>query len=81
MPGEGAFQRGRYRVRTWLRGHEPSWFYDLWPIPKVRRDCLNHEFYNADDVDRCYHCDVGVRARLTIGSLTPEMHAEVMKRG
>ncbi len=82
MPSEGAFQRGRYRVRTWLRAHEPSWLYDRWPIPKGSQDCSNHEFYNSDDVvERCYHCEVGVRARLTTGSLAPEIHAEVVERG
>lgn len=64
MPGDGEFRRGRYRVRTWLRGHEPSWLYDRWPIPKGSQDCFNHKFYNADDVvERCYHCEVGIRQR------------------
>ena len=29
---------------------------------KGRRDCGAHEFYTADGrVERCYHCDVGMR--------------------
>jgi hypothetical protein len=63
MPGEGRFRNGRYRLRTWLRAHEPTWLYDRWAIPKGSRDCGNHEFYKSDDqVDRCYHCEVGIRA-------------------
>lgn len=67
MPGEGDYREGRYRLRTWLRGHEPTWLYNRWPIPKGSSDCLNHEFYNVDgNVERCYHCDVGVRPRPTL---------------
>lgn len=64
MPGDGTFRQGRYRPRTRLRTHEPGWLYDRWPVPKGSMDCGNHEFYNADDVvERCYHCEVGVRPR------------------
>lgn len=75
MPGEGAFRLGRYRLRTWLRVHEPGWLYALGPIAKGAADCGNHEFYNADDViERCYHCEVGVRPREAV--LTPLASAE-----
>ena len=31
---------------------------------KGRKDCGQHDWYNADDVvDHCYHCTVGVRRR------------------
>ncbi len=64
MPGSGPFRRGRYRLRTWLRMHEPNWLYARWPIRQGDGDCGNHEFYNVDDViERCYHCEVGVRPR------------------
>ena len=35
----------------------------------------DQEFYNADDViERCYHCEVGVRSRAAV--LTPHASAE-----
>lgn len=75
MPGEGAFRRGRYRVRTWLRVQEPGWLYARWPVPKGAADCENHEFYNADDViERCYDCEVGIRSRAAV--LPPLASAE-----
>ncbi len=75
MPGEGPFRHGRYRLRTWLRMHEPGWLYEPWPIPKGSADCGNHEFYNADDaIERCYHCEVGARSRAAV--LTPLASAE-----
>ncbi len=83
MPGEGAFRRGRYRLRTWLRLYEPGWLYTRWPntrwpISKGYTDRGNHEFHNSDDVvDRCYHCEVGVRPRPTI----PRHHAEADAKG
>lgn len=53
--------RGRYRWRTWLRGRLPWALVDL--VPKGRRDCGAHEWHRADEAtDRCYHCEVGVRA-------------------
>jgi hypothetical protein len=53
---------GRYRWRTWLRPHLP--YALLWLAPKGRKDCGDHEFYNADDVrDECYHCRAGERLR------------------
>jgi hypothetical protein len=62
MPSESRFREGKYRWRTWLRAREPNWLYELWPIPKGRTDCGNHEFYYASDgVDRCYHCLPGMR--------------------
>lgn len=82
MPGDGVFRRGRYRLRTWLRLHEPGWLYARWPIPKGSTDCGNHEFYNSDDVvDRCYHCEVGLRPHLTIHTLPPETDAGTIERG
>ena len=72
MPGRGPFRRGRYRLRTWLRMHEPNWLYARWPIPKGDGDCGNHEFYNVDDVtERCYHCELGVRRRAMPSSSAP----------
>lgn len=64
--------RGRYRFRTWLRGHAPG---PLWRLfPKGRADCGAHEWYrSAEALDRCYHCEVGERpaARLPgVGSAT-----------
>lgn len=64
MPGKGPYSAGRYRLRTWLRSHQPGWLYRRWVIPKGPEDCGNHEFYNADGrVERCYHCEAGVRLR------------------
>jgi hypothetical protein len=64
MSGAGPHRSGRYRLRTWLRGHEPNWLYRVWAIPKGQGDCGNHEFYNVDGhIERCYHCDAGVRVR------------------
>jgi hypothetical protein len=52
----------RYGRRTRLRTHLP--YALLWLAPKGRKDCGDHEFYNADDVvEECYHCEVGVRPR------------------
>lgn len=51
----------RYRLRTELRGILPHALARL--VPKGRRDCGAHEYYRADEqTDRCYHCEVGVRA-------------------
>lgn len=51
--------RGKYRLRTWLRGVMPAPL--AFRIPKGRDDCGNHEWYRADDeVWRCYHCEPGV---------------------
>ncbi len=50
---------GRYRWRTWLRGNLPDPASALFPKPT--RDCVEHEWYNCDNViDHCYHCAVGV---------------------
>lgn len=47
---------GKYRVRTWLRGHVPGFAADR--IPKGA-DCGNHEWYRQDETtDACYHCEV-----------------------
>jgi hypothetical protein len=55
-----ARRRPRYRWRTWMRGHVPWALVDL--FPKGLEDCGQHEWHNYDDkVDRCYHCEVGVR--------------------
>ena len=51
---------GAYRWRTNLRGRLPYVLADL--IPKGRRDCGQHEWYNSDYiVERCYHGVVGIR--------------------
>lgn len=35
-------------------------------LGKGRADCGDHEWYNADDmIERCYHCTVGQRRRLS----------------
>lgn len=45
----------RYRWRTRLRRMVPGPIAVL--VPKGRRDCGHHDWYNQDDrVDRCYHC-------------------------
>jgi hypothetical protein len=51
---------GRYRVRTWLRGRLPEPLFRL--FPKGQHDCGDHEWYRStEDLDRCYHCEVGVK--------------------
>lgn len=51
--------RGRYRLRTWLRGHLPVALADV--VPRGGRDCGAHEWYRADvGTWRCYHCEAGV---------------------
>ena len=53
---------GKYRLRTWLRGNLPAALSRF--LPKGSSDCGNHEWYNSNDqVDHCYHCEVGVRPR------------------
>jgi hypothetical protein len=48
--------RGRYRLRTWLRGRLPIALADI--VPKGARDCGDHEWYRADaQTWRCYHCE------------------------
>ena len=55
----GNMDKGRYRWRTWLRGHLPAFMSPL--VPKGQHDCGAHEWYRADaDTWRCYHCEVGV---------------------
>lgn len=67
-PGETS--RGRYRVRTWIRGVLPWRLPTL--MPKGRHDCGAHEFYNHDDkIDLCYHCVVGERPHVA-APLGPE---------
>jgi hypothetical protein len=53
----------RYRVRTWFREREPHLISRLWTIPKGSRDCGNHEFYSDGVVERCRHCEIGIRLR------------------
>ena len=54
------YPHGRFRFRSWLRTNLPDAFGQL--FPKGTSDCGNHEWYNSDnEVDRCYHCAVGVR--------------------
>ncbi|MDP9386837.1 MAG: hypothetical protein M3Q48_02635 [Actinomycetota bacterium] len=54
--------RGKYRLRTAVRGRLPWFFVNLGVLAKGRRDCGDHEWYKAsDEVDRCYHCEVGER--------------------
>jgi hypothetical protein len=51
--------RGRYRFRTWLRGHLPEWIATR--FPRGKQDCGAHEWHRSDPATwRCYHCDVGV---------------------
>ena len=51
--------RGRYRLRTWLRGRLPLVLADL--VPKGHRDCGAHDWYRADQQTwRCYHCEGAV---------------------
>jgi hypothetical protein len=51
--------RGRYRIRTWLRGRLPGPV--TWLAPKGRGDCGHHEWYCSDERTwRCYHCEAGV---------------------
>ena len=52
--------RGRYRIRTWLRGHAPGQLTQV--FPKGARDCGSHEWYRQDEqTDACYHCERGAR--------------------
>lgn len=52
----------RYRWRTELRKHLPSFLVDRGVARKASRDCGDHDWYKASDAeDRCYHCEVGVR--------------------
>jgi hypothetical protein len=61
---------GKYRLRTWLRGHLPYVLSDR--IPKGSRDCGNHAWYRQDgDHDACYHCVVGVRPHFKTDSEAP----------
>ncbi len=54
----------RYRCRTMLRRKSPSWLLKLGFATKGPRDCGDHDWYNHDDiVNRCYHCEAGVRRR------------------
>ena len=51
--------RGRYRVRTWLRGRLPYLLSDR--IGKGAQDCGAHEWHLAKGgIYHCYHCKVGV---------------------
>lgn len=48
--------RGKYRTRTWLRGHAPWSLAER--IPKGE-DCGAHEWYRqSTGLDACYHCRV-----------------------
>jgi hypothetical protein len=48
--------RGKYRTRTWLRGHSPWSLAER--IPKGE-DCGDHEWYRqSTELDACYHCRV-----------------------
>ncbi|MHB1809808.1 MAG: hypothetical protein ACYCU0_11000 [Solirubrobacteraceae bacterium] len=50
---------GRYRGRTWLRGHLPSTLASA--VRKGRDDCGRHEWYRADaETWHCYHCEPGI---------------------
>lgn len=43
-----------------MRGHLPWAFVDL--FPRGAKDCGDHEWFRFDDdVDLCYHCEVGER--------------------
>jgi hypothetical protein len=55
-------ERARYRWRTRLRRHLPWFLIDLGLANKGKRDCGDHDWYNADGVvEHCYHCWVGRR--------------------
>jgi hypothetical protein len=48
--------RGKYRIRTWLRGRLPWSLAER--IPKGE-DCGAHEWYRQSaELDACYHCRV-----------------------
>jgi len=50
------YVRGKYRIRTWLRGHSPWSLAER--IPKGE-DCGAHEWYRQSaELDGCYHCRV-----------------------
>jgi hypothetical protein len=61
MPlGRMRARRGRYRIRTWLRGHTPYVLSER--ISKGSKDCGNHVWYRRDNEwADCYHCEVGHR--------------------
>ena len=55
-----AMRHGKYRIRTAMRGRMPWALVGL--FPKGHGDCGDHEWYRStDDIDRCYHCEAGVR--------------------
>ncbi len=55
---EETMLRGKYRIRTRLRGRLPRPL--LWLAPKGRGDCGGHEWYRAEgEIWRCYHCETG----------------------
>jgi hypothetical protein len=48
--------RGKYRIRTWFRGHTPWSLAER--VPKGE-DCGAHEWYRESaGLDACYHCRV-----------------------
>lgn len=56
---ESVGQRGKYRWRTWLRGHVPYVMTDL--FPKGLTDCGDHRWHLSErGTWRCYHCEAGV---------------------
>lgn len=61
---------GRYRTRTWIRGHLP---YALtWLAPKGE-DCGDHDWYRSEDhVARCYHCEAGEHPLAPDDQVTPD---------
>jgi hypothetical protein len=64
---------GKYRIRTWIRGHSP-----LVIAERIEKgaDCGAHEFYRQDDkLDACYHCVVTRRHEPM--SVSAEMLAEL----
>ncbi len=53
---------GKYRLRTAIRRRSPRFLMDRGVLGKGRRDCGDHDWYKeSDEVDRCYHCDMGER--------------------
>jgi hypothetical protein len=55
-------RRGRYRLRTWLRGHTPERLLALGLFAKPVGPCGAHEWYRSTaTTDRCYHCKAGER--------------------
>ena len=54
--------RGRYRWRTRVRRRLPWMLVNRGVAAKGSGDCGDHDWYKeSDEVDRCYHCEIGER--------------------